>query len=205
MRRVCFDPFYTTKPVRKGTGLGLSICYGIVTEHGGTIQVKNRRRGRNVPDCLADGSSVAAEKNPEAEPARAARSGRILVVDANESVLETVGQLLTAIDHVVTTSKSLSEARQLVRARKFDLVVADWQVVYQDEVAAGKKGVAQEEHGLGPRVLWTTSVSAMEKGSGPARYLPAGEAILQKPFQAGELYAAVEAKLFGIAAPILQE
>lgn len=42
IQKQLFTPFFTTKDVDKGTGLGLPVVYGIVTGHGGSINVSSK-------------------------------------------------------------------------------------------------------------------------------------------------------------------
>jgi len=41
VKQVAFDPFYTSKRESGGTGLGLSMCHTIISNHGGTIEIRN--------------------------------------------------------------------------------------------------------------------------------------------------------------------
>jgi two-component system NtrC family sensor kinase len=91
-----FDPFYTTKPVGKGTGLGLSICYGIITEHGGTITVCNVQPHGAAFMIELPFQAAAPARTPGTQRLQAAiREGRILLVDEDHSVLDVVGTIGT--------------------------------------------------------------------------------------------------------------
>ncbi len=70
-----FEPFYTTKST--GTGLGLSISYGIVEQHGGTIEVKSvQGQGSCFTVKLPTSRLIPVQSNAEGQAARSQLGGQ---------------------------------------------------------------------------------------------------------------------------------
>jgi len=189
-----FDPFYTTKPVGKGTGLGLSICYGIISEHGGTIQV------RNVPSKGASFTievpyqPIRAVKRPEtSQVTEPVREGRILLMDQDDSVLEAVRTILLEREHEVATAKTAADAMALLEKREFDLVVADLDLAGTGGSNILHDWILVRKPRLAKRCVWTRGVAPLGQATGDGAWN--GSHILQKPFQAAELLAAVDEAL----------
>ncbi|HPC02358.1 MAG TPA: PAS domain S-box protein [Syntrophales bacterium] len=122
-----FDPFFTTKEMGRGTGLGLSMVYGIVSGHGGIIDVTSE------PDS---GTTFlihlpASEKVPAREEALSDTlvKGRetILLVDDEEMVLQVTEELLECLGYAIVTARSGGEAVELFLENegKIDLVILD--------------------------------------------------------------------------------
>jgi len=103
-RRRCLEPFFTTKGER-GTGLGLAMVYGTVQRHGAEIDIRSEP-GRGT--CVALRFAVADKRPPALAAEVDAPSPqrlRILVVDDDPVVRETLQRMLEADRHVVVAAE----------------------------------------------------------------------------------------------------
>ena len=127
-----FDPYFSTKQrgALKGMGLGLSIAYSIIKKHEGLITVESKPNvGSNFNVFLpvpAEFAKKASEKIRKPIPG----SGKILVMDDEDFVRDTVGEMLKYLGYEVRFSKDgLDAIEQFKKARKsgkpFDAVILD--------------------------------------------------------------------------------
>lgn len=110
-----FEPFYTTKPVGKGTGLGLAIVHGVVTAHGGWVDVESEQ---------GEGTTFHIYLPADADDVVAAATATTPVASPDIIALSTVGDHR---DRILIADDDPAVRSILVRAlelRRFDVVAA---------------------------------------------------------------------------------
>jgi PAS domain S-box-containing protein len=107
-----FEPFFTTKAPGKGTGLGLATCYGIVTQHGGTIAVTSSNGTGTTLEILLPTVEGVADGIDVIEHAEELPVGRetILLVEDEVSVREATARVLRGLGYTVLEASNGEEA-----------------------------------------------------------------------------------------------
>jgi CheY-like chemotaxis protein len=122
-----FEPFFTTKAKGRGTGLGLAMVYNITHMHNGFINVDSEPgRGSSFSLFIPVDESGAVQRE-ELQCHLKAGSGRILVIDDEESICETSRELLDYCGYEVTVecNPELALKRYSEAKIAFDCVILD--------------------------------------------------------------------------------
>jgi PAS domain S-box-containing protein len=124
VRERIFEPFYTTKGAH-GTGLGLAVSYGIIERHEGRISVESEvGQGATFKiELPATDKAVARESQPQ--PSMEVASLRVLVIDDERFVRDTLADMLLMMDHKVMAVDGGREGLRALAADEFDLVFTD--------------------------------------------------------------------------------
>jgi CheY-like chemotaxis protein len=122
-----FEPFFTTKPIGVGTGLGLSIGHGIITALGGTIAVESAVGEGTVVRVTLPPNAVAPALRESPTPTSntvAGRRGRILIVDDEALLCETMAQALEGHE-VVSHTDGHAVLERIGGGERFDVILCD--------------------------------------------------------------------------------
>jgi CheY-like chemotaxis protein/two-component sensor histidine kinase len=187
-----FDPFFTTKPEGVGTGLGLSICHGIISKHGGSIQVDSQVQAGStfVIELPVDPSDTGLAEGVVPAPGipKQARRGRILIIDDEPPVLEVLTKALQLQGYTVDSFHDAGKALQKIRE-------ADYAAILCDIRMPGINGpefyweISKNHPELARRIVFITGDTMSLR----TRAFIEREDILclTKPFELDELYQAV--------------
>jgi CheY-like chemotaxis protein len=134
-RRRCLEPFFTTKGNR-GTGLGLAMVYGMAQRHGARLEIDSEvGAGTTIRLVFPIGApplTATARLRTLQVPTR---SLRILVVDDDPALLESLRNSLQDEGHQVTTADGGQAGIDAFRDAQlsqepFDVVITDLGMPY---------------------------------------------------------------------------
>ena len=108
-----FDPYFTTK--QQGSGLGLAVTYSIIKRHHGDIRAESKPGNGTTFLIYLPVSENPNPTEPQKEPTVATGKGKILIMDDEPMILETVQKLLSVLGYSVVCAKNGQEALQSYR------------------------------------------------------------------------------------------